>query len=83
MPVIVGPSTFNFSEVVKQGLGVGALQQVQTAKEAIDKAHSWLNDPVQLNQLKTQALVFSRTYVGATARIMKAMEPLCKKFLTS
>lgn len=83
VPVIVGPSTFNFSEVVKQGLGVGALQQVQTAKEAIDKAHSWLNDPVQLNHLKTQALVFSRTYVGATARIMKAMEPLCKKFLTS
>ena len=83
VPVIVGPSTFNFSEVVKQGLAAGAVLQVQTAEDALDKAHEWLADSEQLGQLKEQALAFSRTYVGATARMMRAMEPLCKKFQIS
>ena len=83
VPVIVGPSTFNFSEVVKQGLAAGAVLQVQTAEDALDKAHEWLDDSEQLWQLKQQALAFSRTYVGATARMMRAMEPLCEKFQIS
>ena len=79
VPVIVGPSTFNFSMVVEKGIESGAICQVQSVSEGIQTAHTWLESPAKLEHLKECAKVFSQSYVGATARTMKVLETLCKQ----
>lgn len=76
VPVIVGPSTFNFSMVVERGIGSGAITQVQTVADGVDLAHGWLNEPQKLNELKEKAKIFSQSYVGATDRTMAVLEAL-------
>ena len=79
VPVIVGPSTFNFSMVVEKGIESGAICQVQSVSEGIQTAHAWLENKEKLEHLKECAKVFSQSYVGATARTMKVLETLCKQ----
>ena len=74
VPVIVGPSTFNFSMVVEKGVQIGAITQVDSVQSALHLAHEWLDNPQWLLELKQKALTFSQTYVGATARTMKVLE---------
>ncbi len=76
VPVIVGPSTFNFSMVVQKGIESGAITQVQTPLDGVKLAHDWLNEPVKLNALKERARMFSQSYVGATDRTMAVLEAL-------
>lgn len=76
VPVIVGPSTFNFSMVVERGIGSGAITQVQTVADGVDLAHGWLDEPQKLNELKEKAKIFSQSYVGATDRTMAVLEAL-------
>ena len=78
VPVIVGPSTFNFSMVVEKGMQMGAITQVDNVESAIDLAHEWLKSAQRLQELKQKALTFSQTYVGATARTMKVLEGIVK-----
>mgnify|MGYP000844240611 FL=1 len=78
VPVIVGPSTFNFSMVVEKGMQMGAITQVDNVELAIDLAHEWLESSQRLQELKQKALTFSQTYVGATARTMKVLEGIVK-----
>lgn len=79
VPVIVGPSTFNFSTVVERAISMGAVDQVQNAQEAVDKAHLWLGDEEELKTRKDNARAFSQAYVGATERHMKVLEELWQK----
>ncbi len=79
VPVIVGPSTFNFAQVVEQAQKMQAVQSVATAHEAIDLANAWLADETHLAQSKSNALKFSKAYVGATQRHLEVLESLCKK----
>lgn len=78
VPVIVGPSTFNFSMVVQRGVVGGAIYQVETVAQGIELAHSWLDNTDKLRELKEKARAFSDAYVGATERTMKVLEALCK-----
>lgn len=79
VPVIVGSSTFNFSKVVENGIGAGAITQVDNPLEGLKLAHQWLENPQALSQLKENALAFSKAYVGATARTMTVLEALWPK----
>ena len=78
VPVIVGPSTFNFSMVVQRGIAGGAIYQVDDVAQGIELAHEWLSNSDELDKLKEKARLFSETYVGATERTMKVLEALCK-----
>ena len=44
-PVIVGPHTRNFAHAVQDAVAAGALVQVKTAAQAIERALLWLEDP--------------------------------------
>ena len=79
VPVIVGPSTFNFSMVVEKGMEAGAITQVEDVARAVDLAHQWLMNPEWMASLKANALTFSKMYVGATERTMSVLETLWKK----
>ena len=79
VPVIVGPSTFNFSMVVEKGIEAGAITQVEDMARAVDLAHQWLMNPEWMASLKANALTFSKMYVGATERTMSVLETLWKK----
>ncbi len=79
VPVIVGPSTFNFSEVVRQGKAAQAVWQVADMAEAVTLAHRWIDDPGVLSELKNCALTFAKTHVGATERTMKVLDKLWQK----
>ena len=78
VPVIVGPSTFNFSMVVQRGVVGGAIYQVETVAQGIELAQAWLGNADKLRELKEKAKAFSDAYVGATERTMKVLEALCK-----
>lgn len=78
VPVIVGPSTFNFSMVVQRGIAGGAIYQVDDVAQGIELAHAWLGNADKLRELKEKAKAFSDAYVGATERTMKVLEALCK-----
>ena len=77
--MIVGPSTFNFSEVVKQGKATQAVWQVPDMMQAVALAHRWIDDPGVLAELKNCALTFAKTHVGATERTMKVLDKLWQK----
>ncbi len=79
VPVIVGPSTFNFAQVVEEGVRMGAIFQVQDAKVAIDLGHSLLNDEQRWSQAHKDSLSFSQAFIGATERTMKVVRQLWKK----
>ena len=55
VPVIVGPSTFNFSMVVEKGIEAGAITQVEDMSKAVDLAHQWLMNPELMASLKANA----------------------------
>lgn len=78
VPVIVGPSTFNFSMVVQRGIVGGAIYQVDDVAQGIELAQAWLGNADKLRELKEKAKAFSDAYVGATERTMKVLEALCK-----
>ncbi|MBM6927899.1 3-deoxy-D-manno-octulosonic acid transferase [Parasutterella secunda] len=78
VPVIVGPSTFNFSMVVQRGIAGGAIYQVDDVAQGIELAQAWLGNADKLRELKEKAKAFSDAYVGATERTMKVLEALCK-----
>lgn len=79
VPVIVGPSTFNFAEVVEKAVAMNAVEQVGNAQQAVEIAHRWLMDDVELEQRKKSAKAFSQAYVGATERHMRVLEQIWTK----
>ena len=79
VPVIVGPSTFNFAEVVEKAVAMNAVEQVGNAQQAVELAHRWLMDDVELEQRKKSAKAFSQAYVGATERHMRVLEQIWTK----
>lgn len=79
VPVIVGPSTFNFSQVVEEGLKMGALVQVETISDALSRAAELANDRSAWQTMHNNAIAFSEAFIGATERTMKVVRQLCKK----
>lgn len=75
-PVIVGPHTRNFAHAVDSALAAGALMQVGTADEAMDRAVLWLQDPAAGKAVGLTAKAWVTTHVGATERMIQALNAL-------
>ena len=75
-PIVVGPSIFNFQKVIRDGLSAGAMVQVETPEEALDRFEHWLDVPETRVSASEAALGFSRQYAGATQRMMTILEVL-------
>lgn len=73
-PVVMGPSTFNFSEASQQALSSGAALQGDGIAGVLDLACSWLNDDDARNAASEAALRFASAHRGATERTLALIE---------
>jgi 3-deoxy-D-manno-octulosonic-acid transferase len=75
-PVILGPSTFNFSQAAQNAVAAGAALQVATMTEALSAALALLADADRLAAMRTAALAFAHAHRGATARTVAVLTNL-------
>ena len=68
-PVVVGPSTFNFAQVVADAIAAGAAVQVRDADGALAAMDALSHDPSRLESMRGAAVTFAQTHRGATARV--------------
>lgn len=74
LPVLFGPSMFNFAEASQLALQAGAAQQVAYADALVAQALSLLHDQVRCQQMRTAALTFTAAHRGASQRIVALLQ---------
>ncbi|MEW6163742.1 MAG: lipid IV(A) 3-deoxy-D-manno-octulosonic acid transferase [Pseudomonadota bacterium] len=74
VPVIVGPSTFNFAEVARAALEAGAACQVPDAETAVAEALGLLEDAARRQAMAVAGREFSARHRGATQRTLALIE---------
>jgi len=67
-PVVVGPSTYNFEQAVRDALAAGAAEQVADAPAALAAMARIGADPALRARRRAAALAFAQAHRGATAR---------------
>lgn len=81
VPVIVGPSSFNFAKAVEDALAMGAAVRVPHAQSAWQTARTWLEDG-SLPERARRAREFAVRYTGATQRHMLIVRSLWNEALS-
>ncbi|RQW27098.1 3-deoxy-D-manno-octulosonic acid transferase [Rhodobacteraceae bacterium CH30] len=71
VPVLFGPSMFNFAEASRQALACGAALQVADADELLATVAALLGDSEQCEAMQAAALAFTHAYQGASERIVE------------
>jgi 3-deoxy-D-manno-octulosonic-acid transferase len=74
VPVLIGPSTFNFSEAARAGIAAGAVRQVADASELIDQAQTLLADETARLAMGAAGRTFAARHRGATRRTLELVE---------
>jgi 3-deoxy-D-manno-octulosonic-acid transferase len=77
-PLIMGPSTFNFSEAAELSLAAGASLRAADMQAAVAEAQSLLGAPERLAELSANALRFAAQHRGAAERMAKRIAPLIR-----
>ncbi|HKU70754.1 MAG TPA: lipid IV(A) 3-deoxy-D-manno-octulosonic acid transferase [Burkholderiales bacterium] len=72
-PVLVGPSTYNFSEAAELAVQAGAAIQVPDAATLAQEAGRLLRDAAAAERMSRAALAFANTHRGATAKVMEML----------
>lgn len=70
VPVILGPSVFNFQQAADEALAAGAAVPVDDAKAALDAVVRWLDAPASRLQAAEAAQKFVANHRGATVRTL-------------
>lgn len=71
VPVLLGPHTYNFSQVSVQALQDGAARRVDDASDLWQQALQLLQDPVQRQQMGQAGIRFCAAHQGASGRLMR------------
>lgn len=66
-PVVVGPSTYNFEQAVRDALSAGAAEQVADAPAALEAMARISGDPALHARRRAAATAFAQAHRGATA----------------
>jgi len=74
VPVVLGPSVFNFQQAADEAIAAGAAQAVPHADGALDAVLAWLDDEASRAQAGAHARAFVAAHRGATARTMELLE---------
>jgi len=69
VPVLMGPSTYNFATASSQAFACGAAVKIQTADEIVVKVNDILIDKNQMVSMRLAALNFSTEHRGASQKI--------------
>ena len=78
VPIILGPSTYNFAKPAKDALALGAAIGVKDASEAVSVAATWLSDG-KLSTRSAAAVRFAESYTGATERMIVEIEKIWRR----
>ena len=70
-PVLLGPSTYNFSEAAHEAQACGAALAITDADDLVQKALRLLNDAGARAQMSAAGLAFAQRHRGATKRTME------------
>ena len=73
-PVVIGPSTYNFSEATELAIRAGAAIQVPDAAGLAREAERLLRDPRSNERMAQAALAFCAAHRGATSRVLELIE---------
>lgn len=73
VPVIMGPSTFNFAQIAADAAAAGAMVPVMNAAQAVRTAADLLEQEERRREQGQRALAFSRACGGATQRMMEVI----------
>lgn len=68
VPVVLGPSVFNFEQAADEAVAAGAAVNVPHAEAALDAVLVWLTDDASRNADGARAKAFVRAHQGATER---------------
>jgi 3-deoxy-D-manno-octulosonic-acid transferase len=69
--VVLGPHTYNFSQVSAQALQDGAARRVDDAGDLWQQALQLLQDPVQRQHMGQAGIRFCAAHQGASGRLMR------------
>lgn len=75
-PVVLGPSTFNFSEAARWAVDSGGAQSVSGMAEALAVVLAWVNNPEVLQAHRLAAKAFAFAHSGASARTMAELKKI-------
>jgi 3-deoxy-D-manno-octulosonic-acid transferase len=70
VPVVLGPSVFNFQQAAEEAIAAGAAVGVNNAGAALDETLRWLDDDASRTDAGLRARAFVAAHRGATARTM-------------
>ncbi|WP_028535051.1 lipid IV(A) 3-deoxy-D-manno-octulosonic acid transferase [Paludibacterium yongneupense] len=70
VPVLMGPSTFNFAEASARAFAAGAALQVEDADAMVEAAEALLRDEPRRRAMGAAAAAFCAAHRGASARIV-------------
>jgi 3-deoxy-D-manno-octulosonic-acid transferase len=73
-PVLIGPSTFNFTRAVNDAIAANACRRVANAEEMLSAAVTLLDNAPLAEDASRNALAFASAHRGATARTVAWME---------
>ena len=73
VPVILGPSVYNFQDAARDALAQGVVTQVDDVTQALDLAWKLSSDQQAQAAFAPQAQAWMAMHVGATRRILDAM----------
>ncbi len=75
-PLVMGPSTFNFSAAAQLSLAAGASLRVADLTQGVALVNELLGDPQRLAALSAGALRFASQHRGAARRMAQRIAPL-------
>lgn len=73
VPVVLGPSVFNFQHAADEAVAAGAAIAVPHADAALDAILKWVDDPVARDLAGDAARAFVAAHRGATARTIQLL----------
>ncbi|HEY6966391.1 MAG TPA: 3-deoxy-D-manno-octulosonic acid transferase [Burkholderiales bacterium] len=68
VPVVLGPSMFNFAEATRLAVGAGAAVRAQDAADAVGKALQLLSNPGERSRMGAAGRALCQAHRGATRR---------------
>jgi 3-deoxy-D-manno-octulosonic-acid transferase len=74
VPVLIGPSTFNFAEAARNALTTGAARQCQDAAALINAAISLLGNAAERENMGQAGRAFAAQHCGATQKTLALIE---------
>ena len=78
VPVVLGPSVFNFQQAADEAIASGAAVAVPHADAALDALLHWIDDPSARDIASENARAFVAAHRGATARTMTLLAPFLR-----